>query len=179
MGNRSFVGKVEILGSDEILGWERRRRSQGIQALKSQAAAGDQRAVAKLNRLRAALSTTSVPFSAATPAPFGAPSYPRQTYAPVSYSYPSYQAPAYQTPYFDASLSQDPYGPAPQPTIDVFQGDDDILGILLDSRLDPVKPRGSEFMLGAFVGDDEREAAASGGRAEKMALLRRIRSRGR
>jgi hypothetical protein len=180
MRNQSFVGRVEIMGRDEILGWARKRRRQSIRELKARAASGDQRAIARLRRLQAELSTaiTATPAPANTPtlfasslaAPYAAPTYPQQTYSPYVA-----QPAAYQSPYFDASLSQDPYGPPPQPTIDVFQGDDEILGILLDAELNPAKPRRSEFMLGAFVGDDERELAREGGSSELAALRRRTR----
>ena len=180
MKNQSFVGKVEILGRDEILGWEsqrRRRRRQFIQALKARAAAGDPRAIARLQRLRDELAATIAP---AVPAP-NAPTmfaYPQAT-STTPYVAPTYapyvtSTPAYQSPYYDASLSQDPNGPAPQPTIDVFQGDD-LLGILLDAELNPMKTRGSEFMMGSFVGDDEIELAREGGSSEMAALRRRKR----
>lgn len=191
MKNQSFVGKMEILGRDEILGWEsqrRRRRRQIIQTLKTRAAAGDPRAIARLQKLQAEL---SAPVATSTSAPatnvptlFAYPQTPQSTSYASSYTTPPtyaqqaynpYVAPtvAYQSSYFDPSLSQNPYGPPPQPTIDSFQGDD-LLGILLDSNLDPMQTRGSEFMMGTFVGDDELELAREGGQSEKDALRRRI-----
>jgi hypothetical protein len=207
MSNRSFVGKVEILGRDEILGWERRSRRQRIQNLKVRAAAGDQQAIARLQRLQAEL---SAPVTASS-TPYASPT----SYAATTYPQQSYQAPpAYQTPYFDASLSQDPYGPPPQPTVDSFQGDDQleeivssgrdeilgsalsktvgavkkIAGLPLDAaawalRRTPVPSKswfvGHQEILGSsFVGDDERAYAADGGMADKMALQRRITSSG-
>ncbi len=151
MSNQSFVGgRLEIMGLDEILGWGfRKRRRSNIQQLKARAASGDQRAIAHLARLRAALGVPNTATTATpnTPTLFA---YPEAT----SYVAPNYPAPAYQTPYFDASLSQDPYGPAPQPTIDVFQGD--LLGILLDNQLNPERPRGSEFVLGTLTTDQNQ-----------------------
>jgi hypothetical protein len=144
MNKQSFVERVEIVGRDEIRGWSRRRRHHGIRELKARAAAGDQWAIAKLQRLRDSLATATTPATPAGPAMFASSLTPAPTYAPPVYS--PYVPPTYQTPYYDASLAQDPLGPPPQPTIDVFQGDE--LGILLDDLLDPVKPRGSEFVLG-------------------------------
>jgi hypothetical protein len=172
MSNRSFVGRVEILGRDEILGRERRGRRHRIQDLKARAAAGDPRAVAKLQKLQAALAAPVS--STATPNPYAATTYAATPYAATPYAattYPaSYQQPAYQSPYFDPSLSQDPYGPPPQPTIDVFQGDD---------SLEEIVSSGHDEILGSsFIGDDERAYAADGGMADKMALQRRITSSG-
>jgi hypothetical protein len=107
----------------------RARRLLRIQQLKSRAAAGDPRAVARLQQMRAAL---GLPANAASPPPFKPLSPPaylptayQPTYAPPSYQ-PSYaQPPAYASPYYDESLSQDPYGPPPQPTVDVFQGEEE------------------------------------------------------
>lgn len=76
------------------------------------------------------------------------PGYPQSTYQPgypqsayqQQYAYqPQYAA---QSPYYDPSLSQDPYGPPPQPTVDVYQG------------------------------EEERELARDGGSSERSALAR-------
>ena len=168
----------------------RARRLQHVQRLKTKAAAGDQQAIAKLQRMQAdlGLPATTTPASATpasatpgspTPAIFGTPSstpgYPASTY-PSTYppAYPSAYQPGYpqsayqpgypqsayqqqyayqpqyaaQSPYYDPSLSQDPYGPPPQPTVDVYQG---------DSRLQ---------------GEEERELARDGGSSERSALTR-------
>lgn len=119
----------------------RARRLRRVQQLKARAAAGDPRAVAKLRKMQAAL---GLPVPTAAPLP---PAYspPPQSYAPAYQ--PAYQpsyaaAPAYQSPDYDESLSQDPFGPPPQPTVDVYQG------------------------------EEERELARDGGSAERSALSR-------
>ena len=149
MGKQSFVGR------DEILGWARRGGRRGIQNLKTRAASGDPRAVARLQRLRAALAAPDAPASA--PAPYAAQ--------------PGYASnyPAYQSPYFDASLSQDPYGPAPQPTIDVFQGDAELAEIVSSGDAD----------LEEIVGADDVELEKLMKKAIRPSLLTTVLATGR
>ena len=118
-------------GLEEILGHETRdqrraRRQQHVQNLKTRAAAGDQQAIARLQKMQADLALPGVSPQSTTPYyPSAAPPALPQTYPTGTYSYPAQSAYAYQSPYYDPSLSQNPYGPPPQPTIDVYQGDDE------------------------------------------------------
>ena len=106
----------------------------------------------------------------ATPAayPYNAPpTLPQTTYP--GQTYPAQSAYAYQSPYFDPSLSQDPMGPPPQPTVDVYQGDESGgLSVSTDSL-----GRQEILGLGAFVGEEEKILAREGGMAERAALERR------
>jgi hypothetical protein len=159
-------------GLEEIIGREgrarrRARRQRRIQDLKTRAASGDQQAIARLRKMQADLgvpvTTTpatypaysapaAIPQYGITPAsttPAAIPQYgitPASTAAPA-YS-PYYQQPyTYQNPYYDPSL---------QPPVDVYLGD----------------CLGRQEILGSFVGDEERELARDGSRADRAALRR-------
>ena len=72
---------------------------------------------------------STVPGAPPAVPPYGPATYPA-TYPPgypTAYpqGYPTYQPQyAYQSPYYDPG-TMDPYGPAPQPTVDVYQGEED------------------------------------------------------
>jgi hypothetical protein len=123
----SFVGRSSR-------GSKRARRMRRLQDLKTKAAAGNPNAIAKLRRMQdlyaSALPATALPTIAPT-IPGQAPVSPSYTptgtptyYQPAPTVYPTYPA-AYQSPYFNPDLAQNPYGPAPQPTIDVYQGEEE------------------------------------------------------
>jgi hypothetical protein len=83
--------------------------------------------------------------------PYGTTSYPTTypTGYPAAYpqGYPTYQPQyAYQSPYYDPG-TMDPYGPAPQPTVDVYQGS-------------------------ATQGEEDAALACEAGGAERAALIR-------
>jgi hypothetical protein len=148
-----FIGREEILGH-ETREQRRARRQRHIQNLKTRAAAGDQQAIAKLQQMQAALSLPSTSPQSTSPyyPPAAPPALPQTNYPTT---YPAQSAYAYQSPYYDPSLSQDPYGPPPQPTVDVYQGAEEILG-------------------SSFVGDDEREMAREGSWSDREAMSRRV-----
>jgi hypothetical protein len=179
-GAQSFVGRRHHRPTQA-------ERQQRLASLKTRAAAGDQAAVAKLqkiqSKLTAELSTLNSPQAATTPTtappvipgttptvpgappaipPYGTTNYPT-TYPPgypTSYpqNYPAYQPQyAYQSPYYDAS-TMDPYGPAPQPTVDVYQGS----STLSDSSLGE-----EETALACEAGGAERAALARSGRMDR------------
>jgi hypothetical protein len=126
----------------------RARRAQKLASLKARAAAGDQRAIARLQQMQqqlnqslpAAVATAANPLAYAPPtalspsAPSALPStsypYPSSSYPSSSYPSSAYQTPAYQPPYVppyyqDADGNYYQTQPQPgqsQPTVDVFVG---------------------------------------------------------
>jgi len=201
-----FVGLQEILGLDEIVGRDNRarrraRRRRHLQNLKTRAAAGDQQAIAKLQRMQNDLGLPAASASVATTTPATAtsstipplylnptsptpPTYSAYTSTPATSAYqPSYQQQyAYQNPNYQSSY----YNSNAQDPIDVYQGDvghgpdfDDIFG--LEEILGCAKSAGAfvgrDEILGSFVGDEERELARDGSRADRAAL-RRVSSSG-
>ena len=173
-GAQSFVGRRHHRPTQA-------ERQQRLASLKARAAAGDQAAVARLQKIQsnltAELSTLNSPQAATTPTtappvipgttptvpgappaipPYGTTNYPT-TYPPgypTSYpqNYPAYQPQyAYQSPYYDPS-TMDPYGPAPQPTVDVYQG--------------------SSTLSDSSLGEEETALACEAGGAERAALAR-------
>ncbi|MFI5091335.1 MAG: hypothetical protein ACHP7P_14905, partial [Terriglobales bacterium] len=175
---------VGTLVGRESRAQRRARRQQKLTSLKARAAAGDQTAVARLQkmqtRLTTELSTIATPATSTAPPiipgtttpyatpPYGTapvspsytptnpvtpPAYP--TYPPTTYptSYPSYPPQyAYQSPYYDPN-TMDPYGPAPQPTVDVYQGDEEAAALAGDGgAVERAALRRTGHMGGSFVG---------------------------
>ena len=92
------------------------------------------------------INPTTYPTTTPTTAPTTYPATYPPGY-PYPQGYPTYQPQyAYQSPYYDPS-TMDPYGPAPQPTVDVYQGDSDL-------------------------GEEEAALAREAGGAERAALIR-------
>ena len=139
----------------------RHRKRDRILNLKARAASGDQQAIAKLQRMRQQLdqsvATTASPdskFSTFGPASLNAP--PVAAVTPYGYPYqtqPTYPSSAYPSDYNQypynygypnpVPLTSSTFGPNPQPTVDVF------------------------------VGEEERAMAQEGGACERAALRRR------
>ena len=116
------------------------RRARKLAQLKARAAAGDQRAIARLQQMQQqllapppAIAPVTTPSSIYTPppsalptaTPINSPSYQPPAYTPTTYTPPPYQPP-YVPPYYqDADGNYYQTQPQPgqgQPTIDVFVG---------------------------------------------------------
>jgi hypothetical protein len=133
---------------------------QRMSTLQTQANAGDQQAAAKLQRLQRKLGTQVAPSTAPpvipSTTPYGAPpalssSNPYGSpaaFSPSTSQYPPLPYDPEYEYYYTNTPTPSPTGPLPQPTIDVF------------------------------VGEEERALAAEGGQCERAALRRRTGSMG-